>query len=100
MPTRVKYDGLKPAQTTWVFTEDRSKVDTDGCYELTGQPTVGHNDIVEVEDFNDPKSHRARIVRGHVDGLGAPGQEGHQAPIARVIEEKEKRAPKPAPSQS
>lgn len=39
-----------------------------GEYVITGQPRVNPGDLVEVEDLNDPKSHRARIVRGHLGG--------------------------------
>jgi hypothetical protein len=58
--------------------------------QITGQPNVYRGDVIEVEDLNDPKSERARIVRGHLEGLGEPGQQGYQPPIASIVKEEKK----------
>ena len=81
MSTRLKYDGLPEGAHTFTYDEQ------DG--QITGQPQVNRNDIVEVEDLNDPKSERARICRGHVD-----------RGLARVIEEKPKKAAAEKPPSS
>lgn len=82
MSTRLKYDGLPEGAHTFTYDE---KPDGAGGSVITGQPQVNRNDIVEVEDLNDPKSERARICRGHIE-----------RGLARVLEEKPKKPMAPA----
>jgi len=64
MSTRLKFDGLPEGTHTFTYDE---KPDGNGGFEITGQPQVNRNDIVEVEDLNDPKSERARQCRLAID---------------------------------
>jgi hypothetical protein len=89
--TRVKYDGLAPGTHTWGYTEDRSVTVPEAnhpqgeVYRVTGQPDVFPGDVLEVEDLDDPRSERARIVRGHIE-----------AGVAHVIEGKGAKKPQPS----
>ena len=74
MSTRLKYDDLPEGAHTFTYDEG-----PDGS--IVGQPQINRNDVVEVEDLNDPKSERARVCRGHVD-----------RGLAKVIEEKGKKS--------
>ena len=99
MSTRVKYDLLPEDAHSYVYVDDPQSLDPiDGLYAAADVKQVNRNDVVEVEDLNDPKSRRARGVRQHLDGIGKPGQSGYQAPLARLLEEKAKKtaAAKPA----
>lgn len=85
MSVRLKYDGLPEGTHTFTYDEDRSTVGPDGYYPIVGQPQIPDakgNDIVEVEDLEDPKSMRAVICRRHV-----------KEKTARVLEEKKKAVP-------
>ena len=64
MSTRLKYDGLPEGAHTFIYDE---KPDGQGGYIIVGQPQVNRNDVVEVEDLNDPKSERARQCRLAID---------------------------------
>lgn len=86
---RLKYSGLPEDKHTFTYDE---KPDGHGGYQITGQPQINRNDVVEVEDLNDPKSERARMCRGHVDGglavaieekpkKGAPGAAARSAEV-------------------
>jgi hypothetical protein len=72
-PSRVLYDGLPIGFHTWVWEEDRTRLDVEEklasgqeYYAITGQPDVFPQHVVEVEDLFDPKSRRAFIVRDHL----------------------------------
>lgn len=93
MGTRVKYDLLPEGMHSFVYEEDPTQIDPiDGLYVGVNQKDVQRNAIVEVEDLNDPKSRRAQGIRQHLEGIRAPGQSGHQPPIARILEQKPKKA--------
>ncbi len=90
--TRVKYDLLPEGMHSYVYVDDPAVMDPiDGMCAAADVKEVKRNDIVEVEDLNDPKSRRAVHVRQHVEGIGGPGRSGSQAPIATVLEEKPKK---------
>ncbi len=38
-----------------------------GEFRIKAQPRVEPGDVLDVDDLNDPRSHRARIVRGHLE---------------------------------
>lgn len=86
--TRVKYDRLPPGAHTILPIDHPSRQFDPGLGHnaITGWERINLNDIAEVEDINDPKSHRAYQVRGHLHGFGAPGQMGYQGPLATLIE--------------
>lgn len=87
-PTRVKYDHLPPGAHTILPIDDPAKVPDPGLGHnaILGWERINLNDIAEVEDINDPRSHRAYQVRGHLHGFGAPGQVGYQGPLATLLE--------------
>lgn len=95
MSTRVKYDKLPEGSHTYVFEDDKgAELDpVDGMYPAKSVKEIQRNDVVEVEDLNDPKSRMARGVRQHLDGIGRPGQSGSQAPLCTLLEEKPKKSP-------
>lgn len=88
MPTRLKFDGLPEGTHTFIMD---GTIDDAGIYELHGQSDVKRNQIVEVEDLNDPHDLRAHVCRGLVE-----------RGLAHVLEEKPKKAAaeKAAPSKS
>ena len=89
--TRVKYDLLPEGMHSYVYVDDPGVMDpVDGMCAAAAIKEVKRNDIVEVEDLNDPKSRRAVHVRQHIEGIGKPGQSGSQPPIATVLTEEEK----------
>lgn len=87
-PTRVKYDLLPPGAHTILPVDDpEKKIDPGlGHYYVMDWERINLNDVAEVADLNDPKSHRAYQVRGHLYGFGAPGQQGYQGPLCTLLE--------------
>jgi hypothetical protein len=87
---RVKYDLLPEGKHTVVYVDgDPAELDpVDRMVPAAGVEEVKHGDVLEVEDLNDPKSRRARGVRQHLEGIGKPGQSGHQPPLCSLLEEK------------
>ena len=73
MSTRLKFDGLPEGTHTFTYDE---RPDGNGGFEIAAQPQVNRNDIVEVEDLNDPKSERARQCRLAIDSGKAHVIEG------------------------
>lgn len=100
MSTRVKYDRLPEEAHTYLFEDDKSaELDpVDGMYPAKSVKEIQRNDVVEVEDLNDPKSRMARGVRQHLEGIGKPGRSGYQGPLCTLLEEKPKKSPAGKPA--
>jgi hypothetical protein len=86
-PTRVKYDLLPPGAHTILPVDDPKKVFDPGLgfNAIVHWERINLNDVAEVEDLNDPKSHRAYQVRGHLYGFGTPDRPGYQGPLCTLI---------------
>lgn len=99
MKTRIKYDRLPPGAHTILPVDSPSKKFDPGLghNEIVDWERINLNDIAEIEDINDPKSHRAYQMRGHLYGFGSPGQYGYQGPLATLIEGDEGAPLPPAP---
>lgn len=88
MKTRIRYNLLPPGAHT-ILPIDHQPPAFDpglGFNAIDGWERMDLNAVAEIDDINDPKSHRAYQMRGHLYGFGSPGQYGYQGPLATLLE--------------